>query len=100
MFNPNDFANMLNQIQDNIKNLEEKQNSKIFTAKSGGGLVSVSVNGNGEVIDLSIDKSLLEDVEALQILLMGAINEAYKNIETNKKNSVMELFGDLSSFKH
>lgn len=99
MFNPNDFANMFSQIQDNLKTLEEKQNSAVFTAKSGGGLVSVSVNGSGEVVDLSIDKSLLGDVESLQILLMGAINEAYKNVENNKKNIAMEMLGDLSSFK-
>lgn len=94
MFNPNDFAGMLNAIQNNIKDFEEKQASKVFTSKSGGGLVSISVNGNGEVVDLNIDKSLLDDVEALQILLIGAINDAYKNIEINKKNSAMELFGD------
>ncbi|RDU64795.1 YbaB/EbfC family nucleoid-associated protein [Helicobacter sp. MIT 14-3879] len=95
----NDFANMLNQLQDNIKNIEEKQANTIYSAKSGGGLVSVSVNGKGEVIDLNIDKSLLDDVEAMQILIIGAINEALKNAESAKKNSAMELFGDLSSFK-
>lgn len=67
--------------------------------KSGGGLVSVSVNGNSEVVDLNIDKSLLEDLEALQILLIGAINEALKNAENAKKNSAMEILGDFSPFK-
>lgn len=98
MFNPNDLTNMLKGLQDSIKNIEEKQANKTFTAKSGGGLVSVSINGNGEVIDLNIDKSLLDDVEALQILLIGAINEAYKNMENDKKNSAMDLFGDLGAF--
>ena len=99
MFNPNDFSAMLNQIQSNIKNIEEKNANTIYTAKSGGGLVSVSVNCNSEVVDLNIDKSLLEDLEALQILLIGAINEAFKNAENAKKNSAMEILGDLSSFK-
>lgn len=97
MFNPNDFANMLSQIQNNIKDIQDKQANTIYTAKSGGGLVSVSVNGNGELIDLNIDKSLADDIEAMQILIIGAVNEALKNAEDSKKNSAMELFGDLSS---
>ena len=99
MFNPNDFSNMLEQLQSNIKNIEEKNANTIYTAKSGGGLVSVSVNGNSEVVDLNIDKSLLEDLEALQILLIGAINEALKNADNAKKNSAMEILGDFSPFK-
>lgn len=99
MFNPNDFSAMLNQLQNNIKDIEEKNANTIYTAKSGGGLVSVSVNGNGEVVDLNIDKSLLEDLEALQILLIGAVNEALKNAENAKKSSAMEILGDLSPFK-
>lgn len=97
MFNPNDLANMLSQIQNNIKDIQDKQANTIYTAKSGGGLVSVSVNGNGELIDLNIDKSLADDIEAMQILIIGAVNEALKNAEDSKKNSAMELFGDLSS---
>lgn len=99
MFNPNDLLGMLNNIKENIDGLEEKQASEIFSAKSGGGLVSVSVNGKGEVVDLMIDKTLLDDVDSLQILIMSAVNEAYKNMETSRKNSAMGLFNDLSAFK-
>lgn len=98
MFNPNDFTNMLNQMQNHIKDMQDKQANTTFSAKSGGGLVSASVNGNGELIDLNIDKSLLDDIEAMQILIIGAVNEALKSAEDAKKNSAMELFGDLSSF--
>lgn len=100
MFNPDDLNKMLSQFQDSFKNIEEKQANTIFSATSGGGLVKASINGNGEVVDLNIDKSLLDDVESLQILIIGAINEAYKNVEANKKNTAMELFGDISPFKN
>lgn len=100
MFNPDDLNKMLSQFQDNFKNIEEKQANTIFSATSGGGLIKASINGNGEVVDLNIDKSLLDDVESLQILIIGAINEAYKNVEANKKNTAMELFGDISPFKN
>ena len=63
MFDPNQFGAMLGSMQDSIKELEEQNKQTILTAKSGGGLVSISCNGSGEVIDMSIDDSLLEDKE-------------------------------------
>lgn len=98
MFNPNDLNKMINQFQDNFKHIEEKQANTIFSATSGGGLVKASINGKGEVVDLNIDKSLLDDVESLQILIMGAINEAYKNVEANKKSTAMEILGGMQPF--
>ncbi|RDU57348.1 YbaB/EbfC family nucleoid-associated protein [Helicobacter sp. MIT 99-5507] len=100
MFNPNDLNKMLSQFQDTFKNMEEKQANTIFSATSGGGLIKASVNGKGELVDLIIDKSLLDDVESLQILIIGAVNEAYKNVDENRKNSAMELFGDISPFNN
>lgn len=99
MFNPDDLNKVLSQFQGSLKNMEEKNSNIIFSATSGGGLVKASVNGIGEVVDLSIDKSLLDDVESLQILIIGAINEAYKNVELNKKNTAMEILGDFPPFK-
>ena len=75
---------------------QEEASNKEFTAKSGGGLVSVSMNGNGEVIDITIDDSLLDDKESLQILLMSATNDATKMVEDNKKlatNQMLSRFG-------
>lgn len=100
MFNPNDISKMLNQFQDTFKDMEEKQANTIFSATSGGGLIKASINGKGELVDLIIDKSLLDDVESLQILIIGAINEAYKSVEENKKNNAMEIFGGMSPFSH
>lgn len=98
MFDINNLQNMLGDMQKNIKELEEKSKESVFTAKSGGGLLSVSINGAGEVVDINIDDSLLEDKEALQILLISALNEAYKNMESNKKSLALNMLGGLNPF--
>ena len=59
--------------------------------------MSVSCNGNGEVIDISIDDSLLEDKESLQILLMSALNDVRKSVEDNRQSSAMNLFNGLGT---
>ncbi len=87
---------MLEEAQKEAQKMQEEASNKEFTAKSGGGLVSVSMNGNGEVIDITIDDSLLDDKESLQILLMSATNDATKMVEDNKKlatNQMLSRFG-------
>ncbi|CAE10708.1 hypothetical protein WS1681 [Wolinella succinogenes] len=98
MFDPSKLSEMLTQFQDKAKEMEEKSHNTSFTAKSGGGLVSVSMSGAGELLDVSIDDSLLEDKESLQILLISAINDVYKSVEENKKSMTLGMLGGMAPF--
>lgn len=95
MFDIKQLGSMLGDMQKNLQEIQEKSKNTILSAKSGGGLVSVSINGAGEVVDINIDDSLLEDKESLQILLISALNDAYKNVEENKKSLALSSLGDL-----
>ena len=81
--NMGDLSKMLEGFQENAQKLKEELASKTFTVKSGGGMIELTLNGNGEVIDLNIDDELLEDKDSLQILLIGAINDANKMVQQN-----------------
>ena len=85
-------------MQENAAKLKAELESKTFSVKTGGGMVELSVNGNGEVIDLSIDDELMEDKDSLQILLIGAINDANKMVQQNQQNSAMGMLGGLNPF--
>ena len=92
------MGKMLEEMQTKAKELEEQAKSVILTAKAGGGMVEVTANGSGEVIDISLDDSLLEDKESLQILLISAINDVIKMVEDNKKSQAMGMIGGLNPF--
>lgn len=92
------MSEMMEQVQAKAKELEEKTKSTILTAKGGGGMVTVSANGAGEIVDIDIDDSLLDDKEALQILLISTINEVLKSVEENKKSQAMNLMGGFNPF--
>ncbi len=93
--NMGDMAKMLEGMQENASKLQEDLESKTFSVKSGGGMVEVSINGKGEVIDLNIDDTLLSDKDSLQILLIGAINDAYKMVKQNEQSSAMGMLGGM-----
>ncbi len=97
--NMGDLGKMLEEAQKKAKELEEQSANVELTAKSGGGLVKVTANGKGEIVDIEIDDSLLEDKEALQILLISAVNDVLKMVEDNKKSAAMRMFaGGMAPF--
>ena len=101
MFDNMDFSKMgemLKVAQENAQKMQEDAKKKVYTAKSGGGLVSISIDGEGEVNDISIDDSLLNDKESLQILLISATNDAIKMVEDSKKNAATQMLQEMGGF--
>ena len=96
--NMGDMSKMLEGMQENAAKLQAELASKTFSVKTGGGMVELSVNGAGEVIDLNIDDELLSDKESLQILLIGAMNDVNKMVQQNQQSSAMGMLGGMNSF--
>lgn len=102
MFDGIDLSKInLNEIMGQFQGMAEKAKednaSKVFTSKAGGGMVSISINGNSEVIDLQIDDSLLEDKDSLQILLISAMNDVIKQSDENKKMMAMNMMSGMGT---
>jgi DNA-binding YbaB/EbfC family protein len=97
-FDMSKMSEMMSQMQEKAKELEEKAKNVELTAKAGGGLVEIRANGAGEIIDLNIDESLLDDKESLQILLISAMNDVNKMVEDNKKSQAMGMLGGMNPF--
>jgi len=98
MLDMGNLGEMLQGFEANAQKLKEELASKTFSVKSGGGMVELTLNGNGEVIDLNIDDELLEDKESLQILLIGAINDANKMVQQNQQQSALGMLGGMNPF--
>jgi nucleoid-associated protein EbfC len=93
--NLGDMGKMLEQVQEQAKKMEAEMASKEYTAKVGGGMLEIKMSGSGEVIDVNIDDSLLEDKESLQILLISCINDVNKMVQNDKNNSTMGMLGGM-----
>ncbi|MBA3024948.1 MAG: YbaB/EbfC family nucleoid-associated protein [Sulfurimonas sp.] len=93
-----DMGKMFEGMQQNAAKLQAELESKTFKVKSGGGMVEVTMNGKGEVLDINIDDSLMSDKESLQILLIGAFNDANKMVQQNQQSSAMGMLGGMNPF--
>lgn len=97
-FDMNKMSKMMTDMQDKAQQMQEEMKNVQLIAKSGGGLVKVTVNGAGEMINLEIDDTLLEDKAYLQILLMSAMNDAHKMVDDNKKSQAMGVMDGMNPF--
>jgi len=88
--------NMMRQMQQMQKDLakaQEELGEATVTASSGGGAVTITMNGHQKIQSITIAKEAVdpEDVEMLQDLIMGAINEAAEKAQ-QLSNSRMGRF--------
>jgi DNA-binding YbaB/EbfC family protein len=91
----------LGNIMKQAKKLQEelaKKQAEIeemkVEASSGGGMVTATVNGRGELLNLAIEKEVVDpdDVEMLVDLVIAAVQEAQKNA----KEQAQEKLGPLT----
>lgn len=74
-----DLGNLMKQFQtmkENIERAKVELKSEKIAVEVGGGSVKITVNGLGEILDIDIDQSIINDREVLKDLLVSAINEA------------------------
>ena len=85
---------MQRQMEAAQAEIEEKE----ITTTSGGGAVSVTVNGKKEITDLTIDKEVVDpdDVEMLQDLIVAAVNEGMRQMEELSKEEMGKITGGLN----
>lgn len=73
-----DMLRQAQQLQARLAQLQEELAAKTVEASAGGGMVTAVVNGRQEVVSVRIDKEVVSpgEVELLQDLVRGAVNEA------------------------
>lgn len=94
-------AAMMKQVQkmqQEMLRMQEEMENKTYSASTGGGMVTASVNGKHEVVDLRINPEAVDpdDVEMLQDMIIGAVNEAMRAADTDSANNMSRLTGGLN----
>ena len=86
------------KMQQEMLRMQQEQEAKTFTAKAGGGMVSATVSGKHELVNLEIKPEAVDpdDVEMLQDMVIAAVNEAMRAAETEAANNMSRLTGGLN----
>ena len=86
------------KMQQEMLRMQQEMETKTYTATSGGGMVSASVNGKHELMDLKINPDAVDpdDVEMLQDMVIAAVNEAMRAAEADAASNMNRLTGGLN----
>jgi DNA-binding YbaB/EbfC family protein len=78
MNNLQQLMQMGQQLQTRMTKFQESLGSQNITASSGGGMVSATVDGKGDVKEVRIDPTCVDkdDVEMLEDLVVAAVSQA------------------------
>ena len=91
---------MMEQAQAMQSQMEEKLAATVVEAQSGGGVVTVRMNGRKEVLRLKIEPSAVgssgSDLELLEDLITAAVNEAGRRADEAMQTSVSGLMGGMN----
>ena len=101
--NPLKIQEMLGQAKQMQEQMQEKLAQSVVEASSGGGAVTVKMNGKKEVLKVTIDPSAVvslsggsPDVEMLEDLITAAFNEAGRRAEELLKSNLQGMLGGLN----
>jgi nucleoid-associated protein EbfC len=96
-FNSRQFQEMLEHAQKQAQNLQEKMQQTVVEASSGGGSVTVKMNGQKQVLATHIDPEVVKggDVEMLQDLVTAAMNAAAQKVDEAMQSTVGGMLGGL-----
>ena len=96
--NMNQLMKQAQKMQQDFLRMQKELEEKEFTAKSGGGMVSATVNGNREVTKIEIKPEAVDpdDVEMLQDLVLAAVNEVLRKVEETSSAEMGKITGGLN----
>jgi len=86
------------QLQEKMQVVQEEIAAMTVDGSSGGGLVSVTANGKGDVRSVRIDPSLMkaEEVEILEDLIVAALADARGKAEAAVAEKMQAMTGGLN----
>lgn len=95
--NMNDLMKQARKMQEEMMKSQQELENKTFTASSGGGMVTVEMNGKFELKSIKIDPEAVDpnDVDMLQDLIIAAMLEAHTRISAANEESMGKLTGGM-----
>jgi nucleoid-associated protein EbfC len=85
-------------LQEKMAKIQEELSLKTVESSSGGGMVTAVVNGRQELVQLKIDRQVIdpEDVEMLQDLVLAAVNDALRKSQELAAGEMSKVAGGLN----
>ena len=91
------IQDMMKQAQQMQERLQKQMTEMRVDGAAGGGMVTVTVNGNKQLLSIRLDPEVVskDDVEMLQDLIVAATNDAHRKVDVALANQMQALTGGM-----
>jgi len=89
------MQNMMRQAQQMQEKMQQEIAQIRVEASAGGGMVTVHMDGQKNLLSIKIDPEVASDVEMLQDLVVAASNEAVKKVDDEIKGKMGGMLGGM-----
>jgi len=86
---------MMQQAQQAQQQLQEEVAKIRVEASTGGGMVTVKMDGSKNLVSVAIEPDAVEDLEMLQDMIRGAVNEAGKRVDEESQGKMRGMLGGM-----
>ncbi len=96
--NMNALLSQAKQAQEKMAKIQQELKGKVVEASAGGGMVTVKVNGEGELLSLKVDPEVVnaQDVEMLEDLVVAAVNEGLRQAKDMMSEEMARVAGGMN----
>jgi nucleoid-associated protein EbfC len=97
-FDMNKMLEQVQQMQSQMQEAQEKLKDETVQASAGGGMVTVTASGDGEIKEIKIDPKAInpDDPEILEDMVVAAVNEAIRSAHALVEAKLGPALGGLS----
>ncbi len=92
---PGNMQKMMQQAQQMQQKLQEEIAQIRVEASTGGGMVTVKMDGQKQALSVAIDNEAMEDREMLEDMMRGAFNEAVKRVDEETQAKMGGMLGGM-----
>ena len=95
--NMNSMIRQAQKMQEDMQNLQAELDEREYEVSAGGGAVTVKINGKREILDMTISEEIVDpdDIETLADILVAAVNEAIKKVDSVNAEEMGKITGGL-----
>lgn len=98
---PQNMQALMRQVQKAQEEVAEKQeelDAREYDISAGGGVVNVKINGKREILAIDLKPEIVDpdDIETLSDILVAAVNEAIKRVDTTNADELNKITGQVN----
>jgi DNA-binding YbaB/EbfC family protein len=98
---PSNMQSMIKQAQKMQEDMAAKQaelEEREYDISAGGGVVNVKINGKKEILSVKLAEEIVDpdDIETLEDLIVAAVNEAIKKVESISASEMSQITGNMN----